>query len=185
MPALERLCERRTVDASTWPDRFVSCPRRDSAGGLEVTVEISTTTTTLARREEVFTSSEESALVGFLAGYSGMTREAYALDLRQYVQWSTDRSISLFGARRSDIELFGRHLEHQGRARATIARRLCTIACFYRYAEEEGLIPVSPRGSCPPPTPRLRITRSRPRPQRGRRHARRRPASPAPATMRC
>jgi integrase/recombinase XerD len=111
---------------------------------LEGTVEISMTTTTLARREELFTSSEETALVGFLAGYSGLTREAYALDLRQYVQWSTDRSIALFCARRSDIELFGRHLEQLGRSRATIARRLCTIACFYRYAEEEGLIPVSP-----------------------------------------
>src|SRR5207342_649141 len=31
-----------------------------------------------------------------------------------------------------------------GRARATVARRLCTIACFYRYAEEEGLIATSP-----------------------------------------
>ena len=31
-----------------------------------------------------------------------------------------------------------------GRARATIARRLCTIACFYRYAEQEGLIEHSP-----------------------------------------
>jgi site-specific recombinase XerD len=28
----------------------------------------------------------------------------------------------------------------RGRARATIARRLCTIVGFYRYAEEEGLI---------------------------------------------
>jgi site-specific recombinase XerD len=35
-------------------------------------------------------------------------------------------------------------LETRGRARATIARRLCTIACFYRYAEEEGLIEASP-----------------------------------------
>ena len=32
----------------------------------------------------------------------------------------------------------------RGRARATIARRLCTITCFYRYAEQEGLIPISP-----------------------------------------
>jgi site-specific recombinase XerD len=50
----------------------------------------------------------------------------------------------LFGARRADIEGFGRHLESLGRARATIARRLCTVACFYRYAEQEGLIPLSP-----------------------------------------
>ena len=28
--------------------------------------------------------------------------------------------------------------------RATVARRLCTVAGFYRYAEEEGLVPVSP-----------------------------------------
>jgi site-specific recombinase XerD len=49
-------------------------------------------------------------------------------------------SVTLFAARRADIEGFGRHLESLGPARATVARRLCTIACFYRYAEEEGLI---------------------------------------------
>ena len=31
----------------------------------------------------VFTSTERLALAGFLAGYSGLTREAYELDLRQ------------------------------------------------------------------------------------------------------
>src|SRR2546426_4023252 len=101
-------------------------------------------TTTVSVREEVFTTEEEQALVGFLAGYSGLTREAYQLDLRQWVQWCTERQLALFGARRADIEGFGRHLEARGRARATIARRLCTIACFYRYAEEEALIPISP-----------------------------------------
>jgi integrase len=35
-------------------------------------------------------------------------------------------------------------LEARGRACATIARRLCTIAGFYRYAGEEGLIAHSP-----------------------------------------
>jgi integrase/recombinase XerD len=100
--------------------------------------------TAVARRDDLFTSEEEAVLVGFLAGYGGLTREAYALDLRQCVQWSADRAVPLFGARRADIESFGRHLEHGGKARATIARRLCTIACFYRCAEEEGVIPVSP-----------------------------------------
>ena len=32
----------------------------------------------------VFTNTERLALAGFLAGYSGLTREAYELDLRQY-----------------------------------------------------------------------------------------------------
>jgi len=99
--------------------------------------------TTLAR-DELFTPEEQVALTGFLAGYSGLTREAYALDLRQYVAWCTERSLTVFGARRADIETFGRHLEALGRARATISRRLCTIACFYRYAEQEGLIDHSP-----------------------------------------
>jgi integrase/recombinase XerD len=95
-------------------------------------------------RPEVFTPAEDEALVGFFAGYSGLTREAYQLDLRQYVQWCTEHQVTLFGARRADIEGFGRELEARGRARATIARRLCTVACFYRYAEQEGLIRLSP-----------------------------------------
>jgi integrase/recombinase XerD len=102
------------------------------------------TTTTIAVRDEVFTTEEEQALIGFLAGYGGLTRDAYQLDLRQWVQWCAERQVALFGARRADIEGFGRALEARGRARATVARRLCTIACFYRYAEEEGLIPISP-----------------------------------------
>lgn len=73
-----------------------------------------------------------------------MTREAYELDLRRYVGWCAEHRIALFGARRAHIEGFGRYLEGLGRARATMARRLCTIACFYRYAEQEGLIGISP-----------------------------------------
>src|SRR3954452_4334931 len=107
-------------------------------------MQIVPTTTTVAARHEVFTTEEDAALVGFLAGYSGLTFEAYQLDLRQWVQWCAERPVALFCARRADIETFGRHLEACGRARATIARRLCTVACFYRYAEEEGLIAASP-----------------------------------------
>jgi Phage integrase, N-terminal SAM-like domain len=144
MPVRERLCERSygrwLACRAVSPGRIVVI----SGTGLEVIVVIVTTSTTVARADELFTTDEETALVGFLAGHSGLTREAYALDLRQYVQWSTERAVPLFGARRSDIESFGRYLECLGRARATIARRLCTIASFYRYAEEEGLIPVAP-----------------------------------------
>ena len=82
--------------------------------------------------EPVFTPQEELALAGFLAGYTGLTREAYALDLRQYANWCQQRHLRLFQARRADIECFARDLEAKGRARATITRRLCTIAGFYR-----------------------------------------------------
>ena len=35
----------------------------------------------------VFTNTERLALAGFMAGYSGLTREACELDLRQYASW--------------------------------------------------------------------------------------------------
>ena len=64
------------------------------------------------------------------AGYRGLTREAYALDLRQFAGWCRSRSLALFAVRRADIEGFARELEAAGRARATVTRRLSTIAGF-------------------------------------------------------
>jgi site-specific recombinase XerD len=46
--------------------------------------------------------------------------------------------------RRADIESFARELEARGRVRATVTRRLCTIAGFCKYAVEEELIDHSP-----------------------------------------
>lgn len=94
--------------------------------------------------DPVFNDGERLALAGFLAGYRGATRDAYALDLRQFVTWCSEHSLALFSVRRADIELYARALEERGRARATVARRLCTVAGFYRYAEEEGLLTLSP-----------------------------------------
>jgi len=87
---------------------------------------------------------EVVAVAGFLAGYSGRTREAYTMDLRQFFTWCENRQLPVFDVHRSHIELFARELEELGRARATIGRRLSTIVGFYRYAEEEGLIEHSP-----------------------------------------
>jgi site-specific recombinase XerD len=75
---------------------------------------------------------ERLALASFLAGYSGLTRQAYELDLRQYASWRQQHHLQLFQARRADIECFARDLEARGRARATITRRLCTIAGLYK-----------------------------------------------------
>jgi integrase/recombinase XerD len=102
------------------------------------------TSTAVATVEPVFTESEQLTLAGFLAGYTGLTREAYALDLRQFVSWCQQHHIRLFHVRRADIECFARDLEARGRARATITRRLCTVAGFYRYAVEEELLDHSP-----------------------------------------
>ena len=103
-----------------------------------------TSSAALVPIEPVFTRTERLALAGFLAGYTGLTREAYALDLRQYTAWCQQHHLRLFQARRADIEYFARDLEARGRARATITRRLCTVAGFYRYAVEEELLDHSP-----------------------------------------
>lgn len=40
--------------------------------------------TALVNAQLVFADAERLALAGFLAGYRGLTREAYILDLRQF-----------------------------------------------------------------------------------------------------
>ena len=84
--------------------------------------------TALATIQPAFADAERLALAGFLAGYCGLTRDAYALDLRQFTTWRRARSLPLFVVRRADVERFARELETRGRARGTVSRRLCTIA---------------------------------------------------------
>jgi site-specific recombinase XerD len=103
-----------------------------------------TPTTDVAVVDQAFSDAERYALAAFLAGYRGLTRDAYALDLRQFIAWCEEHNLRLFAVRRADIECFARDLEERGRARATVARRLCTVSGFYRYAEQEGLPERSP-----------------------------------------
>ena len=74
----------------------------------------------------VFTNTERLALAGFLAGYSGLTRQAYELDLRQFVGWCQQHQLRLFQARRADIECSARDLEarrHPGQHHAAAVHR--------------------------------------------------------------
>jgi len=119
-------------------------PASRSQPGREVPDDHCRPSTAFATIQPVFTDAERAALAGFLAGYRGLTREAYALDLRQFASWCRARSLSLFAVRRADIEGFARELEAAGRARATVTRRLSTIAGFYKYAVEEEVLDRSP-----------------------------------------
>jgi integrase/recombinase XerD len=105
---------------------------------------MSDSTIALERYQPVLSEVEQSTLLGFLAGYRGFTRDAYTLDLRQFTVWCWQHDRRLFDVHRVDIECFARHLEDAGRARATVARRLCTIVGFFRYDEDDGVIEQSP-----------------------------------------
>ena len=56
--------------------------------------------TALVTIQPAFTDPERLALAGFLAGYRGLTRDAYTLDLRQFTTWRRARSLALFAVRR-------------------------------------------------------------------------------------
>jgi integrase len=73
------------------------------------------------------------------------------MDLRLFAAWCAQVDKSLFEVQRVDIECYAPATRGPGRARSTVARRLCTLAGFYRYAEQEGLIDRSPAVHVRPP----------------------------------
>jgi site-specific recombinase XerD len=85
------------------------------------------------------------AAAGFLARYSGSTRLAYTSDLNGWFAWCRERGLAVFEVQRAHLELWAREMEeHRGLARATIGRRLCTVAGMYRFAVIDGRIDRSP-----------------------------------------
>jgi integrase/recombinase XerD len=97
---------------------------------------------TIVRERESF--EVQHSIGGFLAGYSGNTRDAYQQDLRTFVAWCQIQQVEVFRVSPTHIELFARWLEQRGAARTTIARRLSTVAGFYRYCVEEEFLAFNP-----------------------------------------
>jgi enoyl-CoA hydratase len=65
-------------------------------------------TTAVERYQPVLSDVERMTMLGFLAAYGGFTRDAYALDLRQFTAWCWQHDHQLFDVRRVDIECFAR-----------------------------------------------------------------------------
>ena len=84
------------------------------------------------------------AAAGFLARYSTVTRVSYTADLRWWFTFCDDHHLVPLEARRFHIELWARLMEERGLARATIGRRLSTVAGFYRFAVIDGRLEHSP-----------------------------------------
>ena len=62
------------------------------------------------------------AIAGFLDGFGESIREAYSLDLRQWMRWCASYDLAIFEVQRAHIELFARWLEEEGKARAGAGR---------------------------------------------------------------
>jgi len=116
--------------------------------------------TSLALRDGLSGFDVQVALGGFLAGYSENTLLAYQQDLHQFVSWCHNQGVDVFAVQRTHIELFARWLEQRGAARATIGRRLSTVAGFYRYCTEEGYVAHNPAANVRRPRQRHESTMS-------------------------
>ena len=66
------------------------------------------------------------------------TQDAYLRDLESFTEWLSDTPRQLDTATRDDIENYLIHLDKQGFAKSTRARRLSAIKQLYRFAFEEG-----------------------------------------------
>lgn len=83
--------------------------------------------------------------VAFLLGYTGHTRRAYARDLTDWSAWCAQHGPDVLAVRRPHVEAYARSLtEVRGLASSTVARRLTTLAGFYRYAVAEEVLTRSP-----------------------------------------
>lgn len=78
------------------------------------------------------------------AGAAQNTLEAYARDLREFLDWSSDQAKSLLDIARADIELFLVSMQSSGLAVSTRARRLSAIKQFYQFCVEENWRPDNP-----------------------------------------
>src|SRR6516164_8993566 len=70
------------VSANRWDRNWPSPPVPARPGGAPMTT--AAPSSALAAIQPAFTDPERLALAGFLAGYRGLTHEAYALDLRRF-----------------------------------------------------------------------------------------------------
>jgi integrase/recombinase XerD len=94
--------------------------------------------------EPTETSPEVTTAAGFLAGYSGRPGRRTRSARVSSSAGANEHRLRLFDRTRTHIELYARQLEEEGKAPATISRRLSNLAGFYRYATEEGVIERSP-----------------------------------------
>ena len=69
---------------------------------------------------------------------------AIRTDLRIFAEWCMLNRIAVLEAKRAHIEIFGREMETAGKMRSTVARRMSTIAGFFKYCHDEGLLDRNP-----------------------------------------
>lgn len=90
--------------------------------------------------------------LGHEKGLAINTLESYGRDLKQYYGFlSGDATMSLAGASQSTIVAYLMYLRKQGKATATIARRLAALKAFYQFLVKENYVAKDPTGELSSP----------------------------------
>lgn len=81
----------------------------------------------------------------WLMGYgSPHTRRAYRKDLELWCEWCEASDLDPWYARRAHVDTYARSMEAAGLSQRTRARRIASLAKFYRYLVVEGPLEHSP-----------------------------------------
>ena len=93
--------------------------------------------------------------IGYLSNERGLalnTLESYGRDLRQYSEFLEQHGAgTLSDAARATVVAYLMHLQKQGKATATIARRLAALRAFYQYLVREQHVDKDPTASLESP----------------------------------
>jgi integrase/recombinase XerD len=84
------------------------------------------------------------ATAGWLLAFEANTRRAYEYDLTQWLRFCANHDQNPLTARRGHVDAWARTMTASGLAPRTVARRLSSIASWYRYLVYEDTITGSP-----------------------------------------
>lgn len=83
-------------------------------------------------------------LSAWLGDYAPPTREAYMRDLRQWESWCVAHGVQLLDPKPGHVTQWISDLRSFGRTDATVARKVSTLASFYRWARHNGVTTADP-----------------------------------------
>lgn len=92
-------------------------------------------------------------------GLATNTLESYGRDLRQYYQYLGEDQVDLDAVSRTTIINYLMYLQKQGKATATIARRLAALKAFYQFLVREKRIKTDPTANLESPKLEKRLPR--------------------------
>lgn len=87
----------------------------------------------------------QRAMFGYLADYTGLTRDLYEYHLKAYVTWCLEHGIDPLAADRTHVALYVRRCVDQlGHKASTVSTELTPVRGFYKWMFLEGLVDRDP-----------------------------------------